>query len=73
GTDLRNDHPIAIPYLGGSGLAPVPQGGVFPNGVRLVNGQIECVTCHNVHDPAIKPFLRTDNSRSALCLTCHVK
>jgi predicted CXXCH cytochrome family protein len=32
---------------------------------------LQCATCHEVHDPTIKPFLRMSNSHSALCLACH--
>lgn len=41
--------------------------------VKLVNGVVECVSCHDPHDPGINPFLRKSNSGSALCLTCHIK
>ena len=37
------------------------------------SGQITCATCHFVHgerDP-YGDFVRIDNSRGALCLTCH--
>lgn len=40
--------------------------------------KIECSSCHKVHDPGTdaagtKPFLRTTNTGSALCLACHDK
>ena len=43
------------------------------------NGWFECATCHSVHDLATYPgkgdyqvyFLRSDNTRSQLCLDCH--
>ncbi len=73
GTNLGNEHPIAVPYPATPEFVPAPAGGKFPNGVQLVNGRIECVSCHNVHDPAIRPFLRTPNNASSLCFTCHAK
>lgn len=33
---------------------------------------MECGTCHNVHDSDThRPFLRAENTHSALCLACH--
>lgn len=35
--------------------------------------QMECASCHKVHDDRIAPFLRYTNGGSALCLACHNK
>jgi len=76
GTDLSDDHPISMTY-------PTPaqdsnfnipsdlQDGWGAGDVRLVDGKVECVSCHNVHDPSIPPFLVKSNAGSALCLKCH--
>lgn len=77
-TDLRDDHPISIVYSEGDGSNHAagfnpPVGDKFPNGVRLYSGRVECASCHNVHDPAVPPFLRTSNANSSLCKTCHIK
>lgn len=77
GTDLSNDHPISVTY------DPTQDAGAF---VTATNGQVgglqlfgnnanqvECATCHLVHDSEISPFLRVSNSGSAMCLSCHVK
>jgi len=37
------------------------------------DGQMECASCHMVHDDANKYFLRTTNANSQLCLACHDK
>ena len=37
------------------------------------DGNLECASCHKVHDPTISPFLRTTMKGSLLCLGCHVK
>lgn len=38
------------------------------------NDQVECVSCHNVHNKGgFDNLLRVDNAGSALCLTCHTK
>lgn len=73
GTSLADEHPVGLSYTSAPDLMDAPVDGRFPNGVRLVNGKVECVSCHNVHDPAIPPFLRTSNAGSALCYTCHKK
>lgn len=81
GTDLRNDHPMSMPY---PTAAQDPDfnrppdaaggwGGKSPNDVKLYGGFVECGSCHNVHDPSLVPFLRKANSGSLLCLTCHKK
>lgn len=73
GSTLRNEHPVGIQYSSAPDLVSPPGNGVFPNGVRLIDGKVECASCHNVHDPAVRPFLRTSNAGSALCYTCHIK
>lgn len=73
GTDLRNDHPISIRYAGldlsikGFRAADSPQG--FKNGVKLFDGNIECATCHDIHNPDSPMMLRTEGE--TLCITCH--
>lgn len=75
GPDLSNDHPIAVNYPSGLGsrfhTPPDAQKGWTD--ARLYNGNVECPSCHRVHDPSIPPFLRKSNAGSQLCLTCHVK
>lgn len=76
GTDLSNDHPIAIiyPIAGNSGFKT---GAVaIGAGIRLYGGtnQVECASCHAVHDnTTAQPFLRINNNNSALCTACHIK
>lgn len=81
GTDLRNDHPVSMPYPSAAqdpdfNNPPDPMngwGGKSQNNVKLYGGAVECGSCHNVHDPDIGHFLRKANSGSALCFTCHKK
>jgi len=77
-TDLRNDHPISIQYNPSldtkfNTAASVTGAG----GLRLfgVNDEVQCASCHNPHESAaaFAPFLRKQNTASALCLTCHIK
>jgi predicted CXXCH cytochrome family protein len=75
-TDLSDDHPISMPY-------PTTEqdpdfnspGDVVTAGLKLFGSTntVECSSCHSVHDPAIKPFLRKSNTGSQLCYTCHTK
>ncbi len=43
--------------------------------VKLINGNIECTSCHNPHVQAIdtlsQMFLVRDSSKAQMCLTCH--
>jgi len=77
GTDLSNDHPISVVYDPAQDTAFVAQATVEAAGLPFFTGtgsnQVECATCHMVHDDANGYFLRLSNDASALCLTCHVK
>ena len=69
GADLSNDHPVGIVY-------PVDAGYKAASGlvgVKLFSNQVECASCHSVHDNTNSPFLRVNNAGSALCLSCHNK
>ncbi|RME95795.1 MAG: cytochrome C [Verrucomicrobia bacterium] len=83
GTDLSNDHPVSFTY--DANLAST-DGGLFDPSTTnsglggtiaddmLFNGQLECASCHDVHNDAGNSHLLVkDNSGSALCLTCHDK
>ena len=82
GTDLSNDHPISFPY---DAALATTDGGLFNpttansglggtiNADLLFATNVECASCHDVHDNTIQPFLRISNASSELCLTCHDK
>jgi len=57
-------------------LSSVVSPGVTGNpAVRLIGGNVQCVTCHNPHVQSLdssNTFLVIDNTSSALCLACHV-
>jgi predicted CXXCH cytochrome family protein len=78
GTNLSNDHPISIGYSLAADAAFVAPASVttilplFP-GTQDATYQVECASCHNVHNDLIEPFLRISNDNSEVCLTCHVK
>lgn len=79
GKDLGNDHPISITYNAALDLKFVSAGsgkvGALPLfGTSALPGtgdQVECASCHSVHDDQNMPFLRIKNTNSALCTTCH--
>ncbi len=78
GTELTNDHPIAIqPVDDGQlnlNLFQSPPSTGDPS-VVLVQGKIECSTCHSPHEPArdavAGKFLVRSNANGTLCLACH--
>ncbi|GIK17578.1 MAG: hypothetical protein BroJett003_25420 [Planctomycetota bacterium] len=68
------DHPIGVPYPQRErGYAPRSR--VESDGrIRLPEGRVECVSCHDPHHAAGEPYLLAmSNRRSALCLACHEK
>jgi len=73
GSDLRNDHPISMVYSPTQDDQFNTDIGIlklFGGGVEV--GTVECATCHNPHTKNVT-FLRIQNEKSALCLTCHIK
>ena len=67
------DHPIGVPYAT-NWREYHPAAFVAKQKLRLPEGRIECISCHDPHNVAgIKRMLWMSNRRSALCLTCHIK
>ena len=82
GTKLSTMHPVsfilplkAAPHLVASLTAKPPSTADHTGAVQLINGNVECTSCHNPHvqniDPRNPNFLVINNSGSALCLACH--
>jgi predicted CXXCH cytochrome family protein len=81
GTNLQTTHPFSFvtplqpaPDLVPSLSANPPSTQDATGAVRLINGNVECGSCHNPHVQNIDSsadFLVMDNSQSALCLACH--
>jgi hypothetical protein len=81
GTTLTGSHPfsLVLPIKDASNLVAslASQGKTAdPTGaVKLVNGNIECTTCHSPHIQAIdriaQNFLIRDSSNGQMCLACH--
>ncbi len=84
GLDLRNDHPISIPYdsvAAGGVHAPTYiyndyNGNSTSKAVSTLlddNGKIQCTSCHSPHSNTKGYQMKIDNRNSALCLACHRK
>lgn len=77
--ELSNSHPISVDYIEGkSGLKNKTtkidnwNNASYINDI-LVNDKIECISCHSPHDKTYKNHLRSKNTGSKLCSTCHDK
>jgi predicted CXXCH cytochrome family protein len=90
GTQLGNDHPVGIDYTtalaaGDGNLADPATKNVTVGStttktgtiaaVLLVNGKVECSTCHDAHDVLTdgRNLVKISMSGSALCMQCHTK
>lgn len=79
GTDLSNDHPISITYDSTADTAFNAATAGKVGGLQLFGSganQVECATCHSVHDEGAagaSALLWIDNAGSALCTACHIK
>jgi predicted CXXCH cytochrome family protein len=81
GRDLTSSHPFSLvtPMKDTADLVAslVAQGRTAdPLGkVKLINGSVECTSCHDPHTQAIDPiaqnFLVRDSSSGQMCLACH--
>ncbi|KPJ98032.1 MAG: hypothetical protein AMK71_12105 [Nitrospira bacterium SG8_35_4] len=79
--NLQGTHPISIAYVASkTGLKSSPSTDLIGNAPIdsvLINGNVECSTCHDVHDDPVEALgaylLRADNANSAMCLSCHIK
>ncbi len=81
GTNMQTSHPfsVVVPIKDSPDLASslVASGTTadLTGAVKLVNGNVECTSCHNPHVQAIdrisQNFLVKDSSLGQLCLACH--
>ncbi len=82
GTDLSNHHPIGFPYANAASVdneiaqttATMGSKGLHI-GDLLWNNNMECTTCHDVHNSKNEgeKFLWASDAGSAFCKTCHLK
>jgi predicted CXXCH cytochrome family protein len=88
GSDMRNDHPVAIVYetarLAKTGEyvtqvasgTKITVGSSSPlplYGTSAATATVECASCHNAHNNSLGNFLRKANTGSQMCLSCHIK
>ena len=76
GTDLRSEHPVGVTYNTTKDTAFDTIANAKTDKIEFFGGstnQVECASCHAVHDYTNVPFLRLSNDNSALCLACHKK
>jgi predicted CXXCH cytochrome family protein len=81
GSNMQSSHPfsLALPLQDNIDLAAsLAANGTTADpthGVKLINGNVECTSCHNPHvqakDPISLNFLVKDSSSGQLCLACH--
>ena len=81
GSNMQSSHPfsLALPLKDNvnlvATLATSGQTADTTGAVKLINGNIECSSCHNPHvqakDPMSLNFLVKDSSNGQLCLACH--
>ena len=81
GQNLSNSHPFSLvmpmkdsPELAAS-LVQSHKTADTTGGVKLINGNVECTSCHDPHvqakDKTAQNFLVRDGSAGQLCLACH--
>lgn len=71
-TDLRRQHPISIIYDPSLDPSFRSIGEIEAAGLKLFDGRVQCMTCHEPHSQTFFPFLRVSMAGNGLCLTCHV-
>jgi predicted CXXCH cytochrome family protein len=70
--EVDGTHPIGDQAIYANSESPMEPGITdSSNPVKIFDGQVECSSCHNVHDNAYGNFLAMSNDGSALCLACH--
>ena len=73
GTDLSDDHPVSITY--NQTLDSLKdKSTALATGITLYGAgetEVECASCHDVHDDSEQPFLRVQATNSDICTACH--
>ena len=70
--ESRDTHPVGVDYARarlGNLQAYKPASAVA---ALLVDGRVECASCHVSHESATDARYRLRMDENALCLTCHV-
>ena len=70
--DPRSSHPVFKKYPpDGKESAYAPSFQVEATGIKLKNGEVTCISCHNLMNQQ-KFHLVMENKGSRLCKTCHI-
>lgn len=70
---VKRDHPVDRPYPPPNKMREYTPAAVAEMaGVKLINGRIDCISCHDLLNTA-QYHLRIEQMYSRLCLTCHLK
>lgn len=72
GTDLSTQHPIAVLYDPSLDPDFRSVAEVQAAGLVLIDGKIQCATCHDPHYQTWGSFLRISAASGELCQACHV-
>lgn len=67
--EIGESHPIGVDYPRSNEFTS-PE--ALPKEIRLFDGKIGCLSCHEVYDKKYN-MLSMNNNRSRLCLACHKK
>ncbi|KAF0219881.1 MAG: hypothetical protein FD174_1605 [Geobacteraceae bacterium] len=71
--ELKDPHTVDKPYPpAGQEQSYVPAERIAAAGIILVNGQVTCISCHDLKNPN-RHHLVIENDKSRLCFTCHIK
>lgn len=69
---IWSSHPVRRPYPPrGKENAYRPASDLPALGIELVNGTVDCISCHRLDNPD-KGHLVPDTKQVGLCLACHV-
>lgn len=72
GCGFKTSHTVLTEYPPrGRARDYAPVAALAAKGIRLVNGKITCISCHDLRKPG--KHLVMDNTGSRLCLACHVR
>lgn len=74
GTDLSDDHPISFVYSDALSIkdTQIRPPSALPEELELDrSSEVQCTTCHDVHDNSYGHFLVMSNRRSQMCVSCH--
>ncbi len=68
-----HSHPVMVPYPpAGKEKEYTSVSAVKKSGVKLLDGKVTCITCHDLENPQSSHPIK-NMSKSELCLVCHLK